>query len=93
MKRDALDGQYALIHTTTRAVVGACCDLLRQMESLAPITNQQLRSDLAIAAILTEGAAKSGWWNVKMNVMLLSVLVMVQLPPSATPTQPAWFAV
>ena len=28
-----------------------------------------------------------------VTVALLSVLVMVQLPPTATPTQPVWFAV
>jgi formiminotetrahydrofolate cyclodeaminase len=54
-----------------RAVLGAACDLLRLLESLQPITNQQLRSDLAIAAILAESAAKSAWWNVKMNLTLL----------------------
>lgn len=51
-----------------RAVVGACCDLLRLLESLQPITNTHLRSDLAIAAILAESGAKSGWWNVKVNL-------------------------
>jgi formiminotetrahydrofolate cyclodeaminase len=55
-----------------RAVVGACADLLRLMESLSPITNPQLRSDLAIAAILTEAAARSAWWNVKVNLSLLT---------------------
>jgi methenyltetrahydrofolate cyclohydrolase len=51
-----------------RAIVGACCDLLRLLESLQPITNTHLRSDLAIAAILAEAGAKSGWWNVKVNL-------------------------
>ena len=30
---------------------------------------------------------------ITVTVALLSVLVMVQLPPTATPTQPVWFAV
>lgn len=55
-----------------RAVVGACADLLRLLESLAPITNRHLRSDLAIAALLAEAGARSGWWNVRMNLELLS---------------------
>ncbi len=54
-----------------RAVVGASCDLLRLLESLHPITNTHLHSDLAIAAILAESAARSAWWNVKVNLPLL----------------------
>lgn len=54
-----------------RAVVGTCCDVLRLLEQLAPITNKHLRSDLAIAAILAEAAAKSGWWNVAVNLTLI----------------------
>jgi formiminotetrahydrofolate cyclodeaminase len=55
-----------------RAVVGACADLLRLMESLCAITNTQLRSDLAIAAILTEAAGRSGWWNVRVNLAFIT---------------------
>ncbi|MBX3358334.1 MAG: cyclodeaminase/cyclohydrolase family protein [Phycisphaeraceae bacterium] len=55
-----------------RSVAGACCDLLRLFEHLAPITNPQLRSDLAIAAVLAEAAARSAWWNVAVNLPLLA---------------------
>lgn len=51
-----------------RAVLGACCDLLRTIETLAPITNRHLRSDLAIAAVLAEAGARSAWWNVRVNL-------------------------
>ncbi len=54
-----------------RTVAGACCDLLRLFEHLAPITNTHLRSDLAIAAILAEAAARSAWWNVMVNLPTL----------------------
>lgn len=54
-----------------RASFAAACDLLRLLETLAPITNRYLRSDLAIAAVLAEGAAKSAWWNVLVNLSLL----------------------
>lgn len=54
-----------------RAVAAACCDLLRLVEDLAPVTNTNLRSDLAIAAVLAEGAARSAWWNVAVNLPLL----------------------
>jgi methenyltetrahydrofolate cyclohydrolase len=55
-----------------RSVVGVCCDLLRMLEPLTTASNRHLRSDLAIAAILAEAAAKSGWWNVNVNLDLLS---------------------
>lgn len=54
-----------------RAVAGACADLLRLLESLAPITNRHLRSDLAIAAVLADAGARSGWWNVRVNLELI----------------------
>lgn len=50
------------------AVMAACADVLGLMESLAPITNHQLRSDLAIAAVMGEGAARSSRWNILVNV-------------------------
>lgn len=55
-----------------RAVVGAAADLLRLLETLQPITNKHLRSDLAISAILADAAARSGWWNVRVNLTLIS---------------------
>lgn len=53
------------------AVLGACADLLRLMESLAGITNRRLRSDLAIAAVLAEATARSSRWNVAVNAASL----------------------
>jgi len=53
------------------ATIAACVDLLRLMESLTTITNRQLRSDLAIAAVLTEAAARSSRWNVAVNAGFL----------------------
>lgn len=55
-----------------RAALGASCDLLRLVERLAPITNRFLRSDLAIAGVLAESAARSAWWNVLVNLEFLS---------------------
>lgn len=55
-----------------RSVAAACCDLLRLLETLAPITNTNLRSDLAIAAILADAAARSAWWNIAVNLPLLN---------------------
>lgn len=54
-----------------QATVAACCDVLRLCEELAPITNRHLHSDLAIAAILADSAARASIWNVRVNAALL----------------------
>ncbi len=54
-----------------RSTLGASCDALRLLESLCGKTNRHLRSDLAIAGILAEAAARSAWWNVAVNLPLL----------------------
>ncbi|MFN0133198.1 MAG: cyclodeaminase/cyclohydrolase family protein [Phycisphaerales bacterium] len=53
------------------AVIAACADLLRLFERLAPITNRHLHSDLAIAAVLAESAARASLWNVTVNAATL----------------------
>lgn len=54
------------------AAIAACDDLLRLCESLAPITNIHLHSDLAIAAVLAESAARASRWNVRVNASMLT---------------------
>jgi len=49
------------------ATAAACVDLLRLFARLAGITNRQLRSDLAIAAILCDAAVRASRWNVLVN--------------------------
>ncbi|MBC7834985.1 MAG: cyclodeaminase/cyclohydrolase family protein [Phycisphaerales bacterium] len=51
-----------------RAALGAAADLLRLLEELVAISNRNLRSDLAIAALLAEAAARAAWWNVAANL-------------------------
>ena len=53
------------------AALAACVNVLRLVESLGPISNRHLRSDLAIAGLLAEAAARSAEWNVRVNVPLL----------------------
>lgn len=53
------------------ATIAACTDLLRLCERLAPMTNRQLHSDLAIAAVLAESVARASLWNVRVNATLL----------------------
>jgi len=54
------------------AVIATCTDLLRLFHQLAPVTNPMLRSDLAIAAILAEAAARASRWNAVINLPLLA---------------------
>ena len=58
----------ALCLAAPQAAAATACDLLRLLEELAPVTNRHLRSDLAIAAVLAEAAARSAWWNVLVNL-------------------------
>ncbi|CAG1001919.1 Methenyltetrahydrofolate cyclohydrolase [Phycisphaerales bacterium] len=53
-------------------VIAACADLLRHFASLAGMTNRQLRTDLAIAAVLADAAARSSWWNTAINASFLA---------------------
>jgi len=55
------------------ATAAACVSLLRHFEGLAGMTNRQLRSDLAIAAILAEAAVRASRWNVVINATNLEV--------------------
>lgn len=49
------------------AALAAACDLLRHLAALPGITNPHLRSDLAVAAIAAEAAARAADWNVRIN--------------------------
>jgi formiminotetrahydrofolate cyclodeaminase len=53
------------------AAMAAASDLLRLCETLVPITNKQLHSDLGIAAELALAAARSSLWNVRVNASFL----------------------
>lgn len=48
--------------------VAACVGVLGVLDLLPTITNRYLRSDLAIAAILADAAARAGAWNVRVNL-------------------------
>ena len=54
-----------------REVMNACLRLLDLLARLDGRTNAMLRSDLAIAAILADAAARSAAWNVRINLPLL----------------------
>ena len=51
-----------------RASLAACIDVLRVCESLAGASNEHLRSDLAGAAAIADGAARAAAWNVRINL-------------------------
>jgi methenyltetrahydrofolate cyclohydrolase len=50
------------------AALAACSNMLRLLDELTGITNRHLRSDLAIAAVLAEAAARACDWNVRINL-------------------------
>ena len=52
--------------------IAACVDILRLLDELSTITNRHLRSDLAIAAVLADAAARSSRWNVLVNAANLT---------------------
>ncbi|MBK7406307.1 MAG: cyclodeaminase/cyclohydrolase family protein [Phycisphaerales bacterium] len=52
--------------------VATCLNVLGILDELPPITNTNLRSDLAIAAVLAEAAARSAAWNVEVNLPLIA---------------------
>lgn len=70
-RRREYPGAAAAAVQAPRAALAACADLLTLIESLVTTTNRHLRSDLAIAGVLAEAAAKSAWWNVCVNLPLI----------------------
>lgn len=57
--------------TPPRAMLALSLELLRLCEQLVETTNKQLKSDLGVAAVLGEAAARSAAWNVRINIPLL----------------------
>lgn len=55
-----------------RSVLAAAADLLRRIEHLAPITNTNLASDIAVAATLAEACAASAAWNIRVNLPMVT---------------------
>lgn len=49
-------------------VLAECLQALDMLETLVGTSNRWLRSDLAIAAVLLEAAARAALWNVRINV-------------------------
>lgn len=71
-RRAEWDAAVAAAVQAPMAVAAAATDLLRHFETLAPITNRMLRSDLAIAGVLAEATVRAALWNVEINASLLS---------------------
>jgi formiminotetrahydrofolate cyclodeaminase len=54
-----------------RATLAAACDLLRLLEELPGRINPHLKSDLGVAAVAGQAAARAASWNVRVNAPLL----------------------
>ena len=52
-------------------VMQACLEMIQHMRRMVGTTNPQLRSDLAIAAILAHASAEAARWNVHVNLPLI----------------------
>ncbi len=65
---DAIEAAIA----APRAAMAACSNVLRLLEAVEPISNRNLRSDLAIAAVLSASAARAAAWNVSINLPLVA---------------------
>ncbi len=54
-----------------RQVLSMCVDMMELLDGLTGKINAMLKSDLAIAAVLADAAARSAAWNVRINLPLL----------------------
>lgn len=61
--------QGAITPPRTMMVLGL--EVLRVCETLVGTTNRMLRSDLGVAAVLAQAAARSAAWSVSINIPLL----------------------
>jgi len=57
--------------TPPRAMLALSLEVLHLCDSLVNTTNKQLKSDLGVAAVLGEAAARSAAWNVRINIPLM----------------------
>ena len=53
------------------AVITSSLEMLNLLQRLCGTTNRSLASDLAIAALLAEAAARAAAWNVRINLPML----------------------
>jgi formiminotetrahydrofolate cyclodeaminase len=70
-RREELPGAQLASAQVPLLVAGVCVEVLRLLIELEPKSNVHLRSDLAIAAILSEATARSAAWNVVVNLPAL----------------------
>lgn len=62
-----------------RAMLATACDLLRLLEELPGRINEHLKSDLGVAAVAAEAAARAAAWNVRVNAPLLDERTRAEL--------------
>ncbi|MBL4699110.1 MAG: cyclodeaminase/cyclohydrolase family protein [Phycisphaerales bacterium] len=54
-----------------RVMLARAVELLELCKELMTTTNKQLKSDLGVAAVLGQAAARSAAWNIRINIPLL----------------------
>lgn len=70
-RRDGWDQAVAGAIAPPRAMLALSVELLRLCQKLVGTTTKQLRSDLAIGAVLAQAAARASAWNINANIPLL----------------------
>jgi formiminotetrahydrofolate cyclodeaminase len=71
LRRREFPGAVQAAIAAPSAALKLSVSLLRLLHQLISATNPQLKSDLAIAAVLADAAARSAAWNIRVNMPLL----------------------
>ena len=70
-RREAWPGAVKAAIAAPREVMEVALRTIERLQALCGRTNRMLDSDLAIAAVLAETAARTAAWNVRINLPLL----------------------
>ncbi|TVQ53760.1 MAG: hypothetical protein EA377_07395 [Phycisphaerales bacterium] len=70
-RREAWPGAVKAAITAPREVLEISLRTIERLQALCGTTSRMLDSDLAIAAVLAETAARAAAWNVRINLPLL----------------------
>lgn len=70
VRKEQWEGAVAAATDVPRQLLAVCVEVLELMQQLVGRTNRMLDSDLAIAGVLADAAARASAWNVRINLPL-----------------------